>query len=58
MIEPMMLYCAPIYAGIPVFYTKMTQIEKRAFKIIDEANNNELSNKVKQRTAIEVSPWH
>lgn len=52
MIEPIMLYCAPIYAGVQTFHTKSIQVERKASKIVDKSEN--ISNKIKQRTVIEV----
>ena len=52
MIEPIMLYCAPIYAGVQTFHTKSIQVERKASKIVVKSEN--ISNKIKQRTVIKV----
>ena len=56
MIIPMMLYCSPVYLGLPGVHQKFTKLEFRAYKTIKTQPQitNTITNKMKQRSAIEV----
>ena len=54
MIAPMMLYCFPAYLGLPGAHQNFTKLETRAYKTIKTQLENSITNKIKQRSAVEV----
>ena len=54
MIAPMMLYCSPVYLRLPSVHQKFTKLETRAYKTITIRLQNTITNKIKQRSAVEV----
>ena len=54
MIAPMMLYCSPVYFRLPGVHQKFTKLETRAYKTIKIRLQNTITNKIKQRSAVEV----
>ena len=51
MIAPMMLYCFPVYLGLPGAHQNFTKLETRAYKTIKTQLQNTITNKTKQRSA-------
>jgi len=54
MIEPIILYCAPIYLGIIPIQKKLSRIEIKAYDIINIPITKNIVNKLNERSAIEV----
>ena len=54
MIEPIMLYCAPLYPGIAPLRSKLTKLENKAYEIIGTKNLKPINRKTKERTAVEA----
>ena len=54
MIEPIMLYCAPIYLGITFYHQKIAQIESRACEISNNGMTKPIVSKLNERSATEV----
>eukprot|EP00794_Sanderia_malayensis_P020697 gene20697-22733_t len=54
MIAPMMLYCSPVYLGLPSVNQKFTKLETRAYKTIKTPLENAIPTKIKRSSAVEV----
>ena len=54
MIEPISLYCAPIYAGIHSHANKLKKLEGKAKNTVRLTNHNNIERKIKIWTATEV----
>ena len=54
MIEPIALYCAPIYPGITSYINKLTNLEDKGYRIINCTKPKSFDSKIKERTATEV----
>ena len=54
MIEPISLYCAPIYAGIYSCVSKLLKLEGKAKNTVRLTNHDNIERKIKIRTATEV----
>ena len=54
MIEPISLYCAPIYAGIYSCVSKLLKLEGKAKNTARLTNHDNIERKIKIRTATEV----
>ena len=54
MIQPVLLYCALIYAGIYSYVNKLKKLEDKAQSIVLLTNHDNIKRKIKIRTAAEV----
>ena len=54
MIEPISLYCSPIYAGIYFHVNKLKKLEDKAKNTVSLTNHDNIEVKIKTRTATEV----
>ena len=54
MIAAMMSYCFPVYLGLSGAHQNFTKLETRAYKTIKTQLENSITNKIKQRSAVEV----
>ena len=54
MIEPIMLYCAPIYLDITSYHQKIAWVENKAYKIIAADMKKPILSTLKERSATEV----
>ena len=52
--EPISLYCAPIYAGIYSYVNKLKKLEHKAKNTVSLTNHDNIERKIKIRTATEV----
>ena len=54
MIEPISLYCAPIYAGIYSYVSKLKKLKDKAKNTVRLTNHDNIERKIKIRTATEA----
>ena len=54
MIEPISLYCAPIYAGIYSYVNTLRKLEDKVKNTVRLSNHDNIERRIKIRTATEV----